>query len=119
MTTLNIRRAATALLDTPGVHPGDDRWHSADEVFWSTLRSHDSKTLDDAANAALDHLGVDGAATRIEALANFHNGLVRETVTTKATKTVKSGAKSIAQRVKNNASQLAGKSPKKTRNGGE
>lgn len=73
---INVNRAVTALLDTPGVHPGDDRWLTARDAFFDALMSWDNKTLDQAMCAALDHLGIDdGDPVRLGAMANFNKAL--------------------------------------------
>ena len=73
---INVNRAVTALLDTPGVHPGDGRWLTARDAFFDALMSWDNKTLDQAMCAALDHLGIDdGDPVRLGAMANFNKAL--------------------------------------------
>ncbi len=116
MTTF-IRQAVTALLDTPGVHPGNDNWYAADEVFWTTLRSWDNNSLDTAANAALTRLGIDDDGLRITALARFHDALTQR-ATSRATDAVRHGARSIGHRVRDGIRQLSAPAQRTHQEGG-
>lgn len=113
---ININQAITALLDTPGVHPGDNTWFTAREEFFAVLMSWEGKTLDQAACAALDHLGIDdGDPVRLAAMANFNEALTASPFQ----KRFASVGNGLAGKALNNLKALGSAQPKKTKGGGE
>ncbi|HBO65019.1 TPA: hypothetical protein DD425_03610 [Candidatus Saccharibacteria bacterium] len=113
---INVNGAITAMLDTPGVHPGDDRWFTAREAFFAALMSWENKTLDQAACAALDHLGIDdGDPVRLSAMASFNEALTASPFQ----KRFASLGKGLVGKALNNLKTLGSAQPKKTKQGGE
>lgn len=64
----DLRPAITAALDTDGVHPGDDRWYGAYELFFGKLKDH---TVEEALNEAFDLVGASDNELRANARSNF------------------------------------------------
>lgn len=117
---INVNRAVTALLDTPGVHPGDDRWFAAREAFFDALMSWDNKTLDQAACVALDHLGIDdGDPVRLSAMANFNEALTASPFQKRFASLGNGMMGKALKSAGSNLRTLGSAQPKKTEQGGE
>jgi uncharacterized protein YneF (UPF0154 family) len=66
----NTETAVTAMLDTEGVHPGDDRWF---EAFNKFLQFAKVQSFEESIVKTLDFLGVTDIAARVNAQNNFWN----------------------------------------------
>lgn len=64
----DLRIAATAMLDTDGVHPGDNSWHVAYDLFFEKVKED---TVENAIKSSLDFLHVNDEAIRLLALARY------------------------------------------------
>ena len=66
----DLRTAITATLDTDGVHPWNDSWHDAYNLFFALVKED---TVEQAIYGSLDYLGVTDHEVKLRALANFWN----------------------------------------------
>lgn len=97
----DLRIAVTAMLDTPGVHPGNPSWHTAFNTFFELVKE---ATVEEAIYGSLDHLNVHDDATRLHARANFWSAFneTRQPARNRA----KNVTRSVGQAVQNVASKI-------------